>query len=352
MTMAGVEITDTHLRALLPGATPRTTTRRLSAPADLPAQLRAALAALTNTKITAVGIATTDPATGDLLSNTAGVPVHLVRPAQALAAAESRHGAARGAHQPAAVLIDSTLTAAVLPTTATRTGARIGVTADPSRVSAVGSAWGHTVVELSGRRCVCGARGCLAAYASAPAILSRHREMSGALIPEATEPGAAESQAAHPDTADAQTDSAQIDDAQTPDREVSAVEHGAEGARWAALAELVASAERSAPARWVLAQTAGYLGAGIANLVNLVEPDCVVIGGWAGLLLGSDLLPKIRTAVAAHTPELPGSSTRTAIRLSRLGPNSIALGAALLAADHFPDPALTSGRPLATALGH
>jgi predicted NBD/HSP70 family sugar kinase len=312
MTMAGVELTDTHLRALLPAPIPRTTTRRLDG-SDLGIQLRAALADLP-AGITAVGIATptpADPATADLLATAAGLPIHLVRPAQALAAAESRHGAARGSHRTAAVLIDTTLTAAI--TAPTATGA-----SGPAGTRAAGAAWGHTVVELSGRRCSCGARGCLAAYVSAPAILSRHRDMTRAL------------------TADAGI----LD---SPDEPATSK---------AELAELVASAGRSAPARWVLSQTAAYLGAGIANLVNLVEPDCVVIGGWAGLLLGADLLPDIRAAVADHAPDLPGSPARAAIRLSRLGPDAVALGAAELAAVHLPHLATPSGRPLATALRH
>src|SRR5262245_31563536 len=91
----------------------------------------------------------------------------------------------------AVVIIDTTLTAAT--------------------AYSAGAAWGHTVVELSGRRCSCGARGCLAAYVSAPAILARHREMTRALVPD------------HPDMAD---------------------EAGSDGELRAALAELVASASR------------------------------------------------------------------------------------------------------------
>ena len=43
---------------------------------------------------------------------------------------------------------------------------------------------------------------------------------------------------------------------------------------------------RSAAARDVLAETATYLGIGIANLINLLNPERVLLGGWAGLLLG------------------------------------------------------------------
>jgi hypothetical protein len=57
-------------------------------------------------------------------------------------------------------------------------------------------------------------------------------------------------------------------------------------------------------------------------------------GGWAGLLLGADLLPAIRTALAAHLPHRPGGhpATGTAVRLSRLRPDAVARSAAALAA--------------------
>ena len=41
----------------------------------------------------------------------------------------------------------------------------------------------------------------------------------------------------------------------------------------------------------MLAETALYLGAGIADLINLFSPDRVILGGWAGLLLASTCCP-------------------------------------------------------------
>jgi predicted NBD/HSP70 family sugar kinase len=78
----------------------------------------------------------------------------------------------------------------------------------------------------------------------------------------------------------------------------------------------------------VLDDTIGYLGAGIANLVNLFNPERIVLGGWAGLALGSRLLPKIREAAAAHALAHPFS--RTTIELCELGPDAVAVGAATL----------------------
>jgi predicted NBD/HSP70 family sugar kinase len=78
----------------------------------------------------------------------------------------------------------------------------------------------------------------------------------------------------------------------------------------------------------VLAETAGYLGAGIANLINLFNPERIVLGGWAGLALGERLLPEIRHAAAAHALRQPYA--QTTIELCRLGPDAVSVGAATL----------------------
>src|SRR6202000_3077068 len=83
---------------------------------------------------------------------------------------------------------------------------------------------------------------------------------------------------------------------------------------------LLASAGRSKTAAKVLQETAGYLGAGIANLVNLFNPERIVLGGWAGLALGAALLPEIRAAAQAHA--LRHTFGQTTIELCRLGPDA------------------------------
>jgi glucokinase len=70
------------------------------------------------------------------------------------------------------------------------------------------------------------------------------------------------------------------------------------------------------------------LGIGIANVVNLFDPDLVVVGG--GVSLAGELLlePARRTARGFI---LPGVGTRTEIRIARYGPEAGVRGAALLA---------------------
>jgi predicted NBD/HSP70 family sugar kinase len=78
----------------------------------------------------------------------------------------------------------------------------------------------------------------------------------------------------------------------------------------------------------VFAQTVGYLGAGIAGLINLFSPERIVLGGPAGLALGERFLPDIRTAAARHALRQPYAKTR--IDLCQLGPDAVAMGAATL----------------------
>ncbi|GFJ87112.1 hypothetical protein Prum_007540 [Phytohabitans rumicis] len=90
----------------------------------------------------------------------------------------------------------------------------------------------------------------------------------------------------------------------------------------------MAAADRSEVAARVLAETAGYLGAGLANLINLFNPERVVLGGWAGLALGGRLLPEIRRAAAAQALRHPYAEA--SIELCRLGPDAVSVGAATL----------------------
>jgi glucokinase len=70
------------------------------------------------------------------------------------------------------------------------------------------------------------------------------------------------------------------------------------------------------------------LGVGIANAINVFDPEQVVIGG--GVSAAGELLLEPARAVARRFV-LPGVGTRTEIRLARYGPQAGVRGAALLA---------------------
>jgi predicted NBD/HSP70 family sugar kinase len=99
------------------------------------------------------------------------------------------------------------------------------------------------------------------------------------------------------------------------------------------LAALIDSYAASAPAAKVLDDTAVYLGAGIGNLINLFNPERIILGGWPGLLLGDRLLPAIREAARERSLRHPFAGTL--ISLGQLGPDAVALGAATLPIERF-----------------
>lgn len=145
--------------------------------------------------------------------------------------------------------------------------------------------WGHTTIVVGGRRCRCGSAGCLEAYVGAEAILDRCGSPA----------------------------------ALSADDEESM------------LAALVADSSPTTDA--VLAETAEYLGVGIGNLINLFNPERVILGGWAGLLLGGRLLPAIRESAQRHSLRHPFAAA--SIELGQLGPEAVAFGAATLPMEDF-----------------
>ena len=104
---------------------------------------------------------------------------------------------------------------------------------------------GHTTIDLNGRHCKCGNYGCLEAYASAPAIATRAREV---LVRE-------EGDSAIPAMVEGNFDNI-----------TARIVYDA-----AKLGDPIASE--------IVKDTARYLGAGVANLLNIFNPDIVVLAG-------------------------------------------------------------------------
>jgi predicted NBD/HSP70 family sugar kinase len=211
------------------------------------------------------------------------IPLHIGNGAKTLGQAEMWFGAGRGTRDAVIALLGSGVGACV-------------VTGGEPYGGAASSAgeWGHTVLSLGGRRCRCGALGCLEAYVGAGAVLERWREAGG-------RPGSTDDESA--------------------------------------LAELLAAESAGGAealrAQHVLAETAEYLGAGIADLVNLFNPELILLGGWAGLLLGPRLLPALREVTDAYALRYPAA--RTVIEVGRLGPDAVTVGAATLPLRRFLD---------------
>ncbi len=144
---------------------------------------------------------------------------------------------------------------------------------------------GHTTIDLNGRHCKCGNYGCLEAYASAPAIATRAREV---LVRE-------EGESVIPTMVDGKFENI--------------------------TAQIVydAAAAGDPIANEIVRDTARYLGVGVANLLNIFNPDIVVLAG--GVTAAGDALfvplraevrrrafsPAVR-AVKIVPGELPGTA--------------------------------------------
>jgi predicted NBD/HSP70 family sugar kinase len=79
----------------------------------------------------------------------------------------------------------------------------------------------------------------------------------------------------------------------------------------------------------VIGETARYLGAAVANVVNLFNPEVIVLTSWVAARLGEPLLTEVRSVVARHALSRPLASTE--IVRSSLSGNAVSLGAATLA---------------------
>jgi glucokinase len=82
--------------------------------------------------------------------------------------------------------------------------------------------------------------------------------------------------------------------------------------------------------RKVLKRAQYYLGLLVANVVNLLDPECVVIGGGIAERLGEDYVKPIRETAFEYFLN-PRDKTRIKIVAGRLGDDAAPLGAVVLA---------------------
>ena len=149
---------------------------------------------------------------------------------------------------------------------------------------------GHLKIQRDGRPCGCGSRGCLESYASVSGMVRTAVEgLNG---------GQASSlRGLCHDNCDELTGEMIFNEAQAGD----------------------------AFARWVFEETATWLGLGIASMINLQNPEKVILCG--GMIAAGDLLfNKVREVAKANSFEVPGN--RCQILPAGLGSDSGVIGAA------------------------
>jgi glucokinase len=226
----------------------------------------------------------------DLMAERIGLPVFVDNDANAAMLAEWRYGAAAGARDAALLTIGTGIGGGLVVGGALQRGSQ-----------GAGAELGHMVVKADGPPCQgnCPNRGCLEAMASGGALgrearrVARERPASGlgrALAGGREISGPLVTELAH-------------------DGDVAAID--------------------------ALAIIGEWLGVGVCNLVNMLNPDVVVIGG--GVIAAGDLLLEPVRAVVAERALSPA---REHVRIvpARFGAESGMLGAAALALEGIGTP--------------
>lgn len=213
----------------------------------------------------------------DELVRTDGLDVFADNGAKALAAAEMWFGAARGVDHALVALLGRGIGLGIV------TGGQLM----RGSASSAGE-WGHTKLVPGGEPCRCGGRGCLETVVGADALIEHWRRRGG-------EP---------------------------------------EGTGWRALTALVAAADAGdAAAAAVLDEALDVLGLALANLVNLTNPEKIVVGGWVGLCLMQARRAELEERIRAAALIRPAG--QFSLELCRFEGDSVALGSALLALERL-----------------
>jgi predicted NBD/HSP70 family sugar kinase len=145
------------------------------------------------------------------------------------------------------------------------------------------SEWGHVSLDRNGPLCRCGRPGCVEAFLGAQSILDRWATLGGAF----------------------------------------------KGTGWGAIGELLeANAVGDHAAVTVVDEIVSTLGTSLGGLVNLYNPERVIIGGWVGMRLMEQLAERIEVAARSAALQQPGS--QFTLLPCTFGGDSVALGAAIM----------------------
>lgn len=148
--------------------------------------------------------------------------------------------------------------------------------------------WGHTKISTDGPRCSCGSWGCVETFVGASSVLERwdvqNRDWFG--------------------------------------NEIAGVEALLDA--WSAVDEHAVE---------TLHDLVKHLGLALSNLINLFNPQKIIIGGWFGERIADLFLEELSVATRRYSLKQPGDEAT--LERSTLGQDAATLGAATLALDRF-----------------
>ncbi len=206
----------------------------------------------------------------DLVSH--DIPIFAENGAKTQAMAELWGGSAQGINEALVVLLGRGVGLAVVSRGELARGLR----------SSAGE-WGHLKIVRNGRLCRCGGHGCVEAYLGADAILESWHEVGGTF----------------------------------------------EGSGWRAIGELLdADSAGDSVASGVVDELVSTLSSALGGLVNLTNPQRIVIGGWVGLRLMETMSGRLEEGIRAEALKRPGSQFE--LFACHFGGDTVAIGAAIM----------------------
>jgi len=216
-----------------------------------------------------------------------GLATYMLRDVAVAALGESSFGAGRGYRHFVLVNLGTEVDGAAIVDGQLRLGASEGF-----------ATVGHMIVDADGPPCSCGSRGCLEALVGREALIERaiRRVQDGR-----------------------QTLIAQSVEYRLGSITPALISHAAE--------------QGDAVAREVLEETARYLGIGVANLLQLYNPELVIIGGPLAQA-GRYLMEPLQRTVRARAHRVPATSCKLAF--AELGSDAALVGTSILVKQHLP----------------
>ena len=208
-------------------------------------------------------------------------PIYIDNDANCAAWAEAMAGATKGAEDSIAITLG--------------TGVGGGIVVNGKLYSGfnfTGGELGHTVIAVDGEPCSCGRKGCWEAYASATALIRQTKE-----------------------AAEANKDSKMWD-------------YYKKDGKFSGRTAFNAARDGDKAAQTVVDNYVKYVGCGVADMINIFQPEVLVIGGGVANE-GEALLQPVREYVATQIYSREGIQ-QTRIEKAFLGNDAGIIGAALL----------------------
>ena len=215
----------------------------------------------------------------EYVSERLGKPVYLENDANAAAYGEFVAGSAKGTHNAVCITLGTGVGGGIIINDRIYSGFNFA-----------GAEIGHTVIEVGGAECSCGRRGCFEAYSSATGLIRMTKEAMDA----------------HPESK----------------------MHEMMGDHISGRLAFNAMREGDAAAKEVVDKYIKYLAAGIANTINVFQPEVLCIGGGV-CNEGDALMVPLREAVANEVYSKRSAKNTKLVRAA-LGNEAGIIGAAFL----------------------